>query len=157
MEKPHLQCLNKRLLFPLELAGRITVAGSNPRREAVMECSITLGQVGELAGNARRRRRLKERTGIRVFRPHVRTEELPASVRTGFVRRMIGCTIGCTPVPVDVSRIRRSIVCYFGSECRMRPDNDTEITLSFSESGYIRHRTENRVIEFVLFGGFTER
>jgi len=39
----------------------------------------------------------------------------------------------------------------------MGPDSDTEILLSFSESGYIRHRTENRVIEFVLFGGFTER
>jgi hypothetical protein len=39
----------------------------------------------------------------------------------------------------------------------MRPDNDIEITLSFSESDYIRHCTENRVIECVLFGGFTER
>jgi len=39
----------------------------------------------------------------------------------------------------------------------MGPDNDTETSLSFSENVYIEYFTKNRVIGFVLFGGFPQR
>ena len=46
---------------------------------------------------------------------------------------------------------------YFESECRIGPNSDIEISLYFSESGYIEYFAKNRVIGCVLFGGFAGR
>lgn len=58
---------------------------------------IRPGQVCELAGICAQTalHRLKGLTGEREFPPAARTEELPASVHTSFVRKMIGCSGGC--------------------------------------------------------------